>query len=56
MLNSNSEAKLSSGMPFSASMPVISIPKVVMPSAYYKPSPVNRASINLIPSVSKGLS
>ncbi len=55
-MNSNSDGKLSSGMPMSASMPMLTIPKVVMPSTYYKPSPVNRASINLIPSVSKGLS
>ena len=55
MMNSNSDGKLSSGIPMSASMPMFSIPKVVMPSTYYKPSPVNRASINLIPSISRGL-
>lgn len=56
MLNQNADGKMASGMSMSSSMPILSIPKVVMPSTYYKPSPVNRASINLIPSVSKGLS
>ena len=37
--------------------PLIQIPKMVMPSTYYKPSPiVHKATINLAPSTSKALS
>ena len=37
--------------------PVISIPKIVMPSNYYKPSTtIQRSSLNLMTSTSKALS
>lgn len=37
--------------------PIIQIPKMVMPSTYYKPSPiVHKATINLLPSASKAFS
>ena len=54
MLNSNTDGKMSSGISISTSTPIISMPKVIMPSNYYKPTPT-RASINLMPSVSKVL-
>lgn len=45
------------GMGASLSSPLISIPKVVMPAAYYKPNPMpTRSSINLMPVVSKAIS
>jgi hypothetical protein len=39
----------------SMSSPVISIPKVVMPSNFYKPG-IQKSTINLMPSTSKALS
>ena len=40
----------------SISSPVINIPKVVIPSAFYKPTNFNHQTINLMPSTSKALS
>jgi predicted nuclease with TOPRIM domain len=46
-----------SGLTGSMSSPLITIPKVVMPTAYYKPNPMpTRQSINLMPVVSKAIS
>jgi hypothetical protein len=54
LMNSNSD---SNGLGGSMSSPMISIPKVVIPAAYYKPNPMpTRASINLMPVVSKAIS
>lgn len=54
MLNNNQDAK--GGMSFNATSPIITIPKIVVPSTYYKPSSLNRTSINIMPSTSKALS
>lgn len=37
-------------------MPVFTVPKVVTPSSYYKPSMTSSHTINLMPSASKALS
>lgn len=39
----------------STTSPLITIPKVVMPSTYYKPSAIHKTTINLMPSTSKAL-
>jgi len=44
-----------SGLTGNASSPLISIPKIVMPSQYYKPSLPSKTNINIMPSTSKAL-
>lgn len=54
MMNSNSDVKGINGLSMSNSGPMISIPKVVMPSTYYKPPP-SRGTLNLMPSASMAM-
>mmetsp|Transcript_34104 Transcript_34104/g.25172 ORF Transcript_34104/g.25172 Transcript_34104/m.25172 type:complete len:131 (+) Transcript_34104:1040-1432(+) len=56
MLSSSSDSKGIAGLSSSTASPIVNIPKIVMPSQFYKPSIPTRSSVNLMPSTSKGLS
>ena len=54
-MNSNSDAKSNQGLSLSTSTPVLTIPKIVMPSTYYKPTTQSN-NVNLMVSNMKALS